>query len=65
VSVSTCGGLIHGRLIFGGGLIFRGLRYTVEKSLYFLVIDTLLWVHIEQLGFSSRSNGNLILLPSQ
>jgi hypothetical protein len=27
----------------------RGLQYTVEKSLYFLVIDTHFWVHIEQL----------------
>ena len=28
VSVSTCGGLIHGGLIFGGGgLIVGGLRY--------------------------------------
>ena len=29
--------------------IFKGLQYTVEKSLYFLVIDTHFWVHIEQL----------------
>ena len=28
-------------------VIFRGLQYTVEKSLYFLVIDTHFWVHIE------------------
>jgi hypothetical protein len=29
-SVSTCGGLIHGGLIFGGGgLIVGGLRYFV------------------------------------
>ena len=27
VSVSTCGGLIHG----GGGLIVGGLRYNIEK----------------------------------
>ena len=28
MSVSTCGGLIHGGLIFGGGgLIVGGLRY--------------------------------------
>ena len=46
VSVSTCGGLIHGGLIFGG--TFRDLRYTVEKSLYFLVINTHFCVHIEQ-----------------
>jgi hypothetical protein len=42
VSVSTRG------LIFGG-LIFRSLRNTVEKCLYFLVIDTHFWVHIEEL----------------
>ena len=29
-------------------IIFRGLQYTVEKSLYFLVIDTHFCVHIEQ-----------------
>jgi hypothetical protein len=30
VSVSTCGGLIHRGVIFGGGLIFGGLRYSVR-----------------------------------
>jgi hypothetical protein len=37
VSVSTCGGLIHGRLIFGGvGLIVGGLRYktNVFRKMY-------------------------------
>ena len=46
-----------GGLLFGGeayiwnevSIIFRGLQYTVEKNLYFLVIDTHFWVHIEQL----------------
>ena len=34
VSVSTCGGLIHGRLIFGGGgLIFGGLLYLLYRLL--------------------------------
>ena len=51
------GTYIQGGLIFGGGayiwnevsIIFRGLQYTVEKSLYFIVIDTHFWMHIEQL----------------
>ena len=30
MSVSTCGGLIHRGLIFGGRLIVGGLRYTGE-----------------------------------
>jgi hypothetical protein len=30
VSVSTCGGLIHGGLIFRGGLIVGGLRYALN-----------------------------------
>jgi hypothetical protein len=51
-----------GGLIFGGSYLewgeryyrryiqrIRGLQYTVEKRLYFLVIDTHFWVHIEQL----------------
>jgi hypothetical protein len=50
--------IFKGGLIFGGGgayiwnevsIVFRGLQYTVEKRLYFLVIDTHFWVHIEQL----------------
>jgi hypothetical protein len=53
------GALYSGGLIIWGGeayiwnevsIIFRGLHYTVEKSLYFLVIDTHFWVHIEQLN---------------
>ena len=48
--------IFRGAYIWGGAyiwnevsIIFRGLQYTVEKSLYFLVIDTHFWVHIEQL----------------
>jgi hypothetical protein len=33
VSVSTCGGLIHGGAYIWGGLIFRGLRYISHKVL--------------------------------
>jgi hypothetical protein len=47
---------IQGTYIQGGAytwnevrIIFRGLQYTVEKSLYFFVIVTHFWVHIEQL----------------
>jgi hypothetical protein len=37
VSVSTCGGLIHGGLILGGGgLIFGGLRYTFYSIALFV-----------------------------
>ena len=36
VSVSTCGGLIHGGLIFRGGLIFGGLRYTFYSIALFV-----------------------------
>ena len=39
MSVSTCGGLIHGGLILGGGgLIVGGLRYTFDDSLNGYVI---------------------------
>ena len=52
------GAYIQGGLLFGReayiwnevSIIFRGLHYTVEKSLYSLVIDTHFWVHIEQLN---------------
>jgi hypothetical protein len=50
------GTYIQGGLYWGGayiwnevGVIFRGLQYTFEKSLCFLVIDTHFWMHIEQL----------------
>ena len=44
------GAYIRGAYIWNQvSIIFRGLQYTVEKSLYFLVIDTHFWVHIEQL----------------
>ena len=33
VSVSTCGGLIHGGGLYSGGLIVGGLRYAISKKI--------------------------------